>query len=98
MDQAAPEIDAEIQSPCVWVCIIDADTGFCCGCGRTGEEVAGWIDFSAPVRSEIMEVLPERIKTIKFDPKFEARKRRRARRRAQSTTRSENHPSAAAEK
>lgn len=98
MDQLSPDIEPEIQSPCVWVCIIDADTGYCCGCGRTGDEVAGWIDYSVNLRSQIMETLPERVKTIKFDPKLEARARRRAKRLAQSKTLSSNQSPASSEK
>lgn len=83
MDQAEPDIKAKIESPCVWVCVIDAQTGYCCGCGRTGDEVAGWIDYSEPKREQIVETLADRLKTVEFDPKREARARRRAKRMAQ---------------
>ena len=29
-------------SPCINVCIIDECTGFCAGCLRTVDEIAGW--------------------------------------------------------
>lgn len=93
LDQAAPDTN-KVQSPCVWVCIIDADTGYCCGCGRTGDEVAGWIEYPEPQRREIVSTLEDRLKTIKIDPRREARMRRRARRRAQLEARSATPPEA----
>lgn len=84
MDQPSPTQKSKIDSPCVWVCIIDEATGYCCGCGRTGDEVAGWINYDKPKRAEIVGTLDERLKTIEFDPRREARMRRRERRRAQT--------------
>ena len=31
-----------LRSPCVSVCRIDAETGYCAGCHRTIEEIAEW--------------------------------------------------------
>ena len=31
-----------IESPCVSVCTIDPDSGYCVGCNRTDEEIALW--------------------------------------------------------
>jgi uncharacterized protein len=31
-----------IESPCNQVCVIDAPTGYCIGCGRTLAEIAEW--------------------------------------------------------
>jgi len=47
-------------SPCTSVCVIDAATGFCGGCFRTLEEIAGWIDFSATERREVIAALGAR--------------------------------------
>ena len=49
--------DATVASPCISVCVIDAATGFCGGCFRTLEEIAGWIDFSAAERREVITAL-----------------------------------------
>lgn len=49
-----------ILSPCVGICSLDA-AGFCEGCFRTGEEIAGWAAMSEAERLRWMdEVLPER--------------------------------------
>ncbi|MFK5980005.1 MAG: DUF1289 domain-containing protein [Rhizobiaceae bacterium] len=83
MDRPETDISAKIESPCNLVCVIDADTGYCFGCGRTDGEVEGWISYSAPMRKQIMDSLPDRMKIIKIDPKREARAIRRAKRLAQ---------------
>jgi uncharacterized protein len=54
----------EIETPCVKVCVIEPETGFCIGCGRTGSEIAGWIEMDVPERRRIMEALPERVATL----------------------------------
>ena len=40
----AKELDAGhvVPSPCISVCRMDPDTGFCQGCFRTLEEIAAW--------------------------------------------------------
>jgi predicted Fe-S protein YdhL (DUF1289 family) len=45
----------EPASPCVDVCRIHPDTGFCRGCRRTLDEIAGWRDFSAVEKREVLE-------------------------------------------
>ena len=32
-----------IESPCILVCSIDMKTGYCFGCGRTRDEISGWL-------------------------------------------------------
>tara|TARA_X000000368_G_C23057758_1_gene724813 strand:+ start:3293 stop:3460 length:168 start_codon:yes stop_codon:yes gene_type:complete len=32
----------EIKSPCISVCSIDEDSGFCVACNRTSEEIEKW--------------------------------------------------------
>ena len=49
-----------IESPCVNVCAIDDDTGWCIGCGRTLDEIAGWSSGTSAWRRGVMTVLPER--------------------------------------
>jgi len=67
---------AEVETPCVKVCVLDPETGFCIGCGRTRREIGGWLAMSPPDRRSIMESLPERIETLTL------RKRRKGGRRA----------------
>ena len=50
----------DVQSPCVNVCQMNPFTGLCRGCFRTLDEIAGWLDFSAAQRLEVLERLEER--------------------------------------
>ena len=49
-----------IPSPCVNVCQMDPQTGFCRGCLRTIDEIAGWMDYSDAEKLEVLERLDER--------------------------------------
>ena len=64
-----------IETPCIKICVVDPDTGFCIGCGRTRMEIGGWLAMTATERKIIMEALPERVATLTL------RKRRRGGRR-----------------
>jgi hypothetical protein len=55
---------AEIETPCVKVCVVDPETGFCIGCGRTRGEIASWIGFTPAERHGVIETLPERLSTL----------------------------------
>lgn len=46
-------------SPCIKVCTYD-DEGFCLGCGRTAEEVAGWRNLTEEEQLDGIEMLRER--------------------------------------
>ena len=70
-----------IESPCILVCSIDMKTGYCFGCGRTGNEIAGWMNFTSPERQAIMAALPARLETVERKPRRETRRRRIARER-----------------
>lgn len=52
----------EIPSPCNNVCQMDPDTGYCRGCLRTIEEIAGWLDYSSEEKLAVLERLDERRK------------------------------------
>ena len=54
----------EIETPCVNVCVVDPESGFCIGCGRTRSEIAGWIAMSAAERREVMAGLEARVETL----------------------------------
>lgn len=49
-----------IASPCIDICVIHRTTGYCTGCLRTLDEIAGWGSFGDAERSAIMDTLPER--------------------------------------
>ena len=54
----APE--AEVASPCIDVCRMDAASGYCEGCRRTLEEIAGWSAYSAAQKRTVLARLPAR--------------------------------------
>ena len=64
-----------IETPCIRVCVVDPETGFCIGCGRTRTEIGGWLGYSPAQRHEIVTGLAERVATLTL------RKRRRGGRR-----------------
>jgi hypothetical protein len=66
---------AAIETPCIKICVVDPETGFCIGCGRTREEIGGWLAMAPQLRREIMAALAERVATLTL------RKRRRGGRR-----------------
>ncbi|AKI00141.1 putative Fe-S protein [Hoeflea sp. IMCC20628] len=70
-----------IQSPCILVCSMDLTTGYCFGCGRTRDEIAGWINYTPEDRRQVMAELPERMETIERKPRRETRRQRMARER-----------------
>ncbi len=50
-------------SPCVAVCYLDPQTGFCRGCLRTIDEIAAWPSLDAAARQQILNELPQRRRT-----------------------------------
>jgi predicted Fe-S protein YdhL (DUF1289 family) len=52
-----------MQTPCIDVCSIDSASGLCAGCGRTIEEISGWMSFSDEKRQHLMAVLPARLQS-----------------------------------
>jgi hypothetical protein len=68
-------------TPCILVCSIDMATGYCFGCGRTRDEIAGWMSYSDDERHGIMQLLPERLATVERKPRRETRRARLARER-----------------
>jgi len=67
---------SNIQSPCILICSIDMKTGYCFGCGRTRDEIAGWMGYNDSERTSIMNALPRRMETIEQKPRRETRRRR----------------------
>jgi len=47
-------------SPCISICRIDADTGWCAGCRRTLREIADWPMLGSPEKHAILQELPKR--------------------------------------
>ncbi|MHB0951882.1 MAG: DUF1289 domain-containing protein [Allorhizobium sp.] len=73
-----------MESPCILVCSIDVNSGYCFGCGRTGDEIASWTAYSTAERRAIMDTLPARLETVERKPRRETRRSRMARARENS--------------
>jgi len=53
-------------------------TGFCVGCGRTGNEIAGWTGFTDEERVQLMDLLPTRLDTVEPEKLRDLSRRRTA--------------------
>ena len=54
-----------IKTPCIKVCVVDGQTSYCLGCGRTLGEIAKWARFTDEERDAVMGLLPPRIEALK---------------------------------
>jgi predicted Fe-S protein YdhL (DUF1289 family) len=52
------------HSPCIGVCKLDEQSGFCLGCARTGDEIAAWASLDEFGRNAIWQKLPERLTAL----------------------------------
>jgi len=50
----------EVDSPCVGLCAIQRESGFCIGCHRTGGEISSWSAMSNEDRRTLRAALPAR--------------------------------------
>ncbi|PIX61697.1 MAG: hypothetical protein COZ47_00530 [Lysobacterales bacterium CG_4_10_14_3_um_filter_64_11] len=58
--QGQEMISDAVLSPCIGVCELDG-AGYCVGCHRSSDEIAGWLGFSPHQRQHLMDnVLPGR--------------------------------------
>jgi predicted Fe-S protein YdhL (DUF1289 family) len=57
-------IEAHVKTPCNRVCALHPISGLCVGCGRSIEEIAGWIGFDERKRTAIMALLPARLSAM----------------------------------
>lgn len=51
---------AEIESPCIKICVIHPEARLCTGCLRSIDEITEWSRMSPDSRSEVMAALPAR--------------------------------------
>ena len=56
------------SSPCTKVCVLDAVTGLCCGCGRSRDEIAAWGSLPEAQRRAIMAGLAARMRAARLTP------------------------------
>ncbi|OFZ90734.1 MAG: hypothetical protein A2V78_03025 [Betaproteobacteria bacterium RBG_16_64_18] len=58
---AAPTVlEKVVPSPCINVCRMSRDTGYCEGCLRTIGEIAGWSQYSGNQKRAVLARLPAR--------------------------------------
>jgi len=50
-----------IETPCEKICIVDAASGLCRGCGRSLAEIERWTRYDNHERARIMAELPDRL-------------------------------------
>lgn len=51
---------AEIESPCVKICVIEPKSRLCTGCLRSIDEIGAWSQMAPADRAAIMAALPAR--------------------------------------
>ena len=50
----------EVESPCIKICVIHAESRLCTGCLRATEEIGAWSRITPETRSSVMAELPNR--------------------------------------
>jgi len=56
--------DGPVPSPCINICQVDTERGWCTGCLRTLEEIANWAQSSDDVKRVVLERLTARRRAI----------------------------------
>jgi predicted Fe-S protein YdhL (DUF1289 family) len=51
---------AEIESPCIKICVIHPESRLCTGCLRSIDEIGAWSRMTPEVRRAVMDELPTR--------------------------------------
>ena len=55
---------AEVESPCIKLCVIHPESRLCTGCLRSIDEIGAWSRMSPEVRRAVMDELPSRAGTF----------------------------------
>lgn len=55
------------HSPCIGICRLNETSGWCEGCGRSGSDIAAWMDADDARRLEIWSELPSRLAQLGMD-------------------------------
>ena len=66
-----------VPSPCILVCSIDPGTGWCFGCGRTGDEIMRWPTEPDAAKLALLEELPARLARVERPARRMTRRRAR---------------------
>ncbi|MEM9575886.1 MAG: DUF1289 domain-containing protein [Pseudomonadota bacterium] len=51
---------AEVESPCIKICVIHPQARLCTGCLRSIEEITAWSKMTPDARRAVMDELPAR--------------------------------------
>lgn len=64
-DAARVRREDPVLSPCIGVCVMDAQSGLCTGCLRSLDEIAAWSSASEDQRRLVKSALPSRRGLVK---------------------------------
>lgn len=53
-------LDTTVASPCIGVCWLNEQTGWCEGCWRSGDEIRDWMIMTREQKLQLLEVLEQR--------------------------------------
>jgi uncharacterized protein len=67
MKPVLPELPTPVPSPCVSLCKMNRDTGFCEGCLRTIDEIVAWSGADDDYKRAVWAELRLREQRIVFD-------------------------------
>jgi hypothetical protein len=56
---------AEIESPCVKLCVVHPESRLCMGCYRSIDEITAWSAMTPEARRAVMAELPARAPLVK---------------------------------
>ena len=51
---------AEVESPCIKICVVHPESRLCTGCLRSIDEIGAWSRMTPEARRAVMAELPER--------------------------------------
>ncbi len=74
-------------SPCIGICSMNPDTGYCRGCYRSTAEIGGWMAVSTDERHRILARVAARRQLLGADEIESERQAKRARRMAERAER-----------
>jgi len=58
--RSAGDTAGAVLSPCISVCVLDAEGALCLGCFRTLDEIAAWSLLDADAKRGVLAALPQR--------------------------------------
>ena len=61
MEYASRQLSVQQHSPCVGVCALDQQTGWCLGCGRSMDEISRWATMAPVEQRACWDDIPRRL-------------------------------------